>query len=549
REASFKQASAPAAARTAVRAQAEPGDTPVGTVRAWRTSDNLTGEFFFRDYQLRGLGDHIEVWVAVGPATSHGVTASGLDFPPGDCRNDGVRNVITQQQVDYFVNQFETNIYPKESAVFSVPEERNGTNADPRAGDTTGGGDNIVTLVENIRDDNFYDKNNANSLLYILGYFGGNDFNDRNTMVIDGFDWLHRTTANPPHAPTNNPCTSQPARPFLLEATYAHEYQHLLLAYEDQNEIAWVNEGLSDWAQTLTGYTDTTKNATQLGFDRHVNCLQGFLRIATEFNPIPSEACGPENSLTLWGDPGSILADYGATYTFMLFLADRYGTAFMTSLHRDDANSLDGVQNALNRFAPGTSVQDVIHDWAAMLAVDKTLDGMRFLGKRAKRVQSASLHSEVLWDNPFAYDTPGAPPNGSDYVRLRGADGHYLAARDLTSLSFKAPTHLDPDPVQWTVDRNPPQRAGDAALYSGQAININAAIATPVTVPAGSPTLTLDTRYETEKGYDIGYVQVSTDGGRSYTNLTNAHIDPAIGGFTGDSHGWVTETFDLSAYA
>ena len=62
------------------------------------------------------IGTHVEVWVQ-----------NNLNFPDGDCRNDGVRNVVTDAQVDYLVDEFDTNIYPKESAAFSVPPDRDGT--------------------------------------------------------------------------------------------------------------------------------------------------------------------------------------------------------------------------------------------------------------------------------------------------------------------------------------------------------------------------------------------------------------------------------------
>ena len=114
-------------------------------------------------------------------------------------------------------------------------------------------------LVDNVRDDNFYDLNNTQGFSYIAGFFSSqlNDLFDRNVMTIDAFDWLHRTGANPPNDPVpGNNCTSAPARPFLYEGTFAHEYQHLLERYEDGDEVNWVNEGLSDWAQTLTGYVN-----------------------------------------------------------------------------------------------------------------------------------------------------------------------------------------------------------------------------------------------------------------------------------------------------
>ena len=76
-------------------------------------------------------------------------------------------------------------------------------------------------------------------------------------------------------------------------------------------------------------------------------------------------------------------------------------------------------------------------------------------------------------------------------------------------------------------------------------------------------TLTFRTRYEIEEGWDFGFVQVSTDGGKTWTSLSDVegrttyeHASGAkeeivanLPGFTGSSNGWVNETFDLSPYA
>jgi immune inhibitor A len=74
-----------------------------------------------------------------------------------------------------------------------------------------------------------------------------------------------------------------------------------------------------------------------------------------------------------------------------------------------------------------------------------------------------------------------------------------------------------------------------------------------------SPTLTFKTWYDTEEGWDFGFVQVSTDGGATWTSLsgttTTSNHDPdcffidEMPGYTGYSGGWLDETVDLSAYA
>jgi hypothetical protein len=546
----------------------------IGEERVWYAYDDAAGGYYRKRFTLRGRRDNIEVWVASPVPRTVLATAVGLDFPAGDCRN-GVRTTITDAQVTYLMQQFDENILPKESATFSVAPDRDGSHFVPGSvnpvegvtADPTGDGDDTVVLIDNVRDENFYDFNNAHSLTRIAGFFssGLNELFDRNIMTIDAYDWLHLTGADPPHEPSTDPCLNAPARPFLYEGVFAHEYQHLLEYYENDAELSWVNEGLSDWAQTLTGYVDPRRPVTVKGYDNHVQCFLGWLRQQTLYNPIPRETSGPENSLTLWGDqgPGEILCDYGAAYTFMEYLHGQFGTSFMTSLHREDAIGLAGLDVVLDEFGSRRDSDDIIHNWAVMVAVDGLLDqGRNVQGGRRSLYQTPTLNATIDWDNPHAYSTPGAPPNGSDYLRLRDAAGNPVGVKELGSLSFNGASTHTPRPVAWTVDPNPPLQAGDAALFSGAANNRDEAIVRSVSVPTGvGATLTFNALWNEELGWDFGFVQVSTDGGATYTSLTctdtTTQTDPGalptakqnVPGFTGYSGSWKAETCSLAAYA
>ena len=81
--------------------------------------------------------------------------------------------------------------------------------------------------------------------------------------------------------------------------------------YTDPYEATWLNEGLSDFAQTLTGYVDATATVFDRGADSHIYCFQGFGTVQTPFNPNPRDCGGPENSLTLWGEGGNPQRDPG----------------------------------------------------------------------------------------------------------------------------------------------------------------------------------------------------------------------------------------------
>jgi hypothetical protein len=500
---------------------ATPGTPPVGAVREWLGLDDTTGSFYRKSYTLRAVGKYTEVWVAKDTA-----------FPAADCRKDSTN--VTDAQIGELVSDFDDTIYPRETAAFSTPPDRDGANA-ALTGNFTGDGAKTVTLVDNIRDDNYYHFPQA--VTYTAGFFSPqlNELVDRNVVTIDAYDWTHRLGANPANDPTADPCTNFPAHPRMYDGTFAHEWQHLLEYYQDPAEVTWVNEGLSDFAQTMVGYVDARATVYDPGADTQIACFQGFATVKTKYNPNPRECGGPQNSLNLWneGAPSEVLADYGNAYSFMIYLRDRFGLATISKLHRDGKNhGLAGVQAAL---PAGVGLYDVLHDFQTMTLVDGIVgDGGTMRGVPIARVTAPELHSTVNLDNPAAYDTPGAAPNGADYVPL---------PTPLRSVVFQGAKYLPALPTGWTV--------ADDTLFSGNRNDLDSDAVLPITVPAKITTLKLQTAFTTEVYRDYGYVTVSTDGGKSYTTLSGDRtVAGLLGpGLTGDSGGAVTAGYDLSAYA
>lgn len=524
----------------------------VGSVRSWLAVDDLGGRLYRKNFTLRVIGAKIEVWVA----SDTDATSTGTAFPAGDCRNAVAGSTdVTDAQAQALADQFDKTMFPKESAAFSIPPDRDGSKAQID-GDFSGAGDKIVTLVDNVRDDNFY--NFPQRQTFIAGFFSAqlNELLDRNVMTIDAYDWKHRTGATPPNEPTSDPCTSRPARPYAYEGVFAHEYQHLLQHYQDPAEVTFVDEGLSDFAISLTGYANTLSSVNEPRPESHLYCFHGFGTVKTAYNPNPRDCGGPQNSLTLWGDEGSadqILADYGNSWSFMLFLFDRYGQGFMSGLHRDGKHrGMAGVQAQLDRLAKGTKYVDVVHDYQVMNLVDDIVGTKgKVLGTSKARVTTKSLKARLNLDNPASYAAPGAAPNGADYVRLRDAAGAAISGGKLRSVSFSGATTLPSLPLTWTVVTNAPGHEGDPTLWSGNSSNLDAAAVTEVTVPTENPILTFSERHLAEATYDYAYTVVSTDGGKTYTALSNAETvtGPLGPGLTGDAEAFARQTFDLSAYA
>ena len=106
---------------------------------------------------------------------------------------------------------------------------------------------------------------------------------------------------------------------------------------------------------------------------------------------------------------GEILCDYGAAYSFMLMLAGRYGTPFMTALHRNDGNGFAGLQAVLDQFAK---------DKAA--AVENLKRPDQFKNNPEEKARLEQLVARRLTGEPLAWIVgqarPGAEPAGDRAV-------------------------------------------------------------------------------------------------------------------------------------
>ena len=57
----------------------------------------------------------------------------------------------------------------------------------------------------------------------------------------------------------------------------------------------------------------------------------------------------------------------------------------MTDLHNEDGKGITGFQAVLDKYLTGDKAMDVVHDWAAMVALDKAIDdGAKLLGFAAR---------------------------------------------------------------------------------------------------------------------------------------------------------------------
>ena len=165
----------------------------VGDTLEWYVSDdNAEGGIFADAFQLMAVGELSEVWVQVN-----------MSYP--DSRDTPV---VTIEDAEWFLTEFESNIYPKDTEYFGTPDFHNGSDA--ILGDLylEPNGRNVI-LISNIRDEGYYDMQYP---YYTVGFYWGvfEDAFGRNIVSIDSADFANR-------------------RETVYAPTLAHEYQHLML--------------------------------------------------------------------------------------------------------------------------------------------------------------------------------------------------------------------------------------------------------------------------------------------------------------------------------
>jgi len=483
------------------------------------TSESQTGErkYFldvelsFKSFTLKGIGENVEVWVA-----------DDLSFPAGDPRPP---QVVTQEQVQKLIAEFDNKIYPTVTRFFGTPDPHDGTNSLLEelgivpAGYYTGS-DKIILLVDNIKDENYYDPTYP---FFVAGFYWSvfEAYIDRNIITIDANNWEER-----------------------LENTFfgvtIHEMQHLIHDDNDPDETSWLNEGFSTFAEFLGGY----------GHD------YGSINFLLDH---------PENSLVAWDEHYSAetgpetIADYALVYLWTLYNYEHFGQKFILDVAKSPLNSIESYEQAYRDNGIKEDFQSVFEKFVTALLIDsdnvkgekgwykfKNIDLRQIpVGDGEVRGITVSLEKAKL------YEKDGVPAWGADYKQL-DFDGK------IDSISFNG---IDFLPSPWMSVSDPLDKSNQVLWSNSASETDNSLIFEADLTSVDRATLQFDHYLQIEEQWDFGVVQVSADGGRTWTSLANENtrsdIDPDgypkikenLPGFTGIADGWTTETFDLSAFA
>ncbi|WP_173918507.1 immune inhibitor A domain-containing protein [Halobacillus sp. Marseille-Q1614] len=477
------------------------------------TKSFLDRDLAFKEFTLRSVGEHVEVWVA-----------NDLAFPEDDERP---AHKITQEQVDKMAAEFDSNMYPVATDFFGTPDSLDGSNSLLEElgyvpeGYYEGEGDKVLLMVDNVKDDNYYDPEYP---FFVAGFFWQTleNYTDRNMITIDSRDWDTR-----------------------LESTFfgttIHELQHLIHSDNDSDETSWLNEGMSTFSEFLGGY----------GLD------SGSINFLLDH---------PENSLTSWDEhqgaetgPETI-ADYGLVQLFTLYNYERFGPEFIRSVALSELNSIESFEKAYEEFGLDVTFNEVYQDFSSALVLDDEeykggIHGFENIDLRDLPVngQDEPRGMTVNFEEAKQYEKDGVPAWGTDFKEFNIEPG-----QKVTDFSFNG---IDFMPIQWETTEDP-LGSGEEVLWGGKSDEAdNKLIFEADLTSADNPTLQFEHYLDIEEQWDFGVVQVSTDNGETWTSLENENtrsdvvdqgypkIKENVPGFTGHTDEYVDETFDLSEYA
>ncbi|WP_456273147.1 peptidase M6 [Bacillus sp. AK031] len=468
----------------------------------------LDRDLAFKEFTLRSVGENVEIWVA-----------NDLSFPEGDTRP---AHVVTQEQVDKLAAEFDSNMYPVATEFFGTPDELDGSNS-PLPGmvglpeDYYEGSDKVIMLVDNIKDDGYYDPSYP---FFVAGFFWQTleNYIDRNIITIDTNSWETRLENT-------------------FYATTIHELQHLIHADNDGAEETWINEGMSTFSEYLGGYGHG----------------EGSINFYLDH---------PENSLVNWDEhrvtetgPETI-ADYGQVYLFTLYLYDKFGKEFVRELALSEDTGLDGVNNALADSNIKMDFTELYNQFITALALDDGTGGkydFDSIDLRDLEIDNEGTKRgfTVDYEKALTFEKEGVPAWGGDFKELDFQE-------KVDKITFDGVDFL---PIPWESVADP-LRSGNQVLWGNEGDEAdNALIFEADLSNVDTATLQFENFIDIEEQWDFGVVQVSTDGGQSWNSLENENtrsdvveegypkIKENVPGFTGHSEEWQNESFDLSEYA
>lgn len=442
------------------------------------------------------VGDRQRFWVHDLRTTTYRETTAELIYKtPVAYAWVEVDQPANREAIIQAIDRFSTQSYPAEVALFGH-EWNPGVDNDPRLHilHSTGTGAGVAGY--------YYSADEYSRL--------ANPYSNEKELFYINLEWLN-TTADYEY----------------YETVLAHEFQHMIHWHNDSNERAWVNEGLSEYAQEVTGFGTA---------DIFVNAFVN----------------NPDTQLNSWNlDPVGNATHYGASYLFIHYLQQRFGSQTLTNLVAQPSNGIEGIQATLTEQGTDLTFDQLFADWAVANYANQfdALDGDGKYGYAGLDFPKP-ISEQSFTDYPAAPYRSTVNNYATDYLRLDGSGNLALHFSGQTTTTLAAVQLYNGAFSYWSNNSD----SSDTRLTRQFDLS-NLTPGTPVMMDVAM-------WWDIEEHYDYAYVSASRDGRKwailpGQRTVTDNPVGNSFGaGYTGKSEPnaagdaqWVDESYELSAYA
>jgi len=262
-------------------------------------------------------------------------------------------------------DSFETIIFPKLTEFYGSPPDFNSD-------------EKIILLVLDILDD--IAPNYISGFFYAMNQYDNETHeysNEAEILFIDGNEGLSLLSSG-------------------NFETVAHELQHLIHYGNDINEHLWLDEGASMFAEYLIGKDPFS--------------------IPTYKNPLQTN---PDVSLTYWdyiNADNLVLANYGASYAFFMYLAEHYGgSSFIQNVVTRSTDGIDSIEQSLAYFGYNSDFKELFRNWTIANYLDNTSFENGFYGYENVTI-SMSIEGSPYTNSAIPRTENEVPYWGTDYL-------------------------------------------------------------------------------------------------------------------------------------
>lgn len=303
----------------------------------------------------------------------------------------------------------------------------------------------------------------------------------------------------------------------------AHEFAHMIHRYANlRGESSWITEGFGDLGMELNGFSAGHQDAFTQNPDLQIN--------AWEVNP-----------------PGASIPHYGAAYLFLSYQLDRFGIDYIRRVFSSNTTGIPSIQQALDKFQPGMTFNDLFADWAAANFLHDASAGDKY-----QYGENLNMRPTVGYSQYPVSGSDTVRQYGTDYIQLMPGGGDVTFTFDGSDTVRVIPTDAHSDKSFW---------------WSGRTDLSNTTLTREFDLTGtDKATLKFWTWFDLEDDFDFAYVSVSTDNGKTWqplkgstttdrdlnaTNYGNG-ITCKSGAGCGDWQAvpqWIQEEMDLTPYA